>query len=73
LYDFSCFTQDWKVSYFLGQLRAYIHVINSVASLRPLGAFAKFRKANFGFVMFVLLSDWNNLALTGRILMKFDI
>ena len=38
-----------------------------------LGAFAKLRKATVSFVMSVRPSEWNNLAHTGRIFMKFDI
>jgi hypothetical protein len=46
-----------------------------------LGALTKFRKATTSFAMyvclyvylFVRLSAWNNLAPTGRILIKFDI
>jgi hypothetical protein len=37
------------------------------------GAFAKLRKATVTFVVSARSSAWNNLALTGRIFMKFDI
>ena len=38
-----------------------------------LGAFAKLRKETISFIMSVLPSAWNILALTGRMFMKFDI
>jgi hypothetical protein len=38
-----------------------------------LGEFAKLRKATISFVMPVCPSAWNNLAVTGRIFVKFDI
>ena len=38
-----------------------------------LGAFAKLRRASISFVTSVRPSAWNNLASTGRIVMKIDI
>ena len=38
-----------------------------------LGAFAKFRKATFNFVMSDRPSEWNNSAPTGRIFIKLYI
>jgi len=38
-----------------------------------LDALTKLRKGTVNFVMYVLLSEWNNSAPTGRIFMKFDI
>ena len=38
-----------------------------------LGVFAKLRKATVNFLMSVCLSAWNNSAVTGQILMTFDI
>ena len=38
-----------------------------------LGAVAKLQKATISFVTSVCLSEWNNSAPTGRIMMKLDI
>jgi hypothetical protein len=44
-----------------------------ILGFKLVGAFAKLRKATVSFVTSVRLSAWNNLAVTGRILMKFYI
>jgi len=38
-----------------------------------LGSFKKLQKKTFSFFISVCLSTWNNVSLTGRIFMKFDI
>jgi hypothetical protein len=50
-------------------------VILSVRSVKlvVLGAFAKLRKVTINFFMSVCLSEWNNSARTGQILIKFYI
>jgi hypothetical protein len=45
----------------------------NVGSFYFLGAFAKLRKATISFVISLCPSVWNNSALTGRILMRFDV
>jgi len=55
------------------QFSLYFSIIFKQFLYLLLGAFAKLRKANIWFVVFVRLSTWNNSAHTGRIFMTFCI
>ena len=51
----------------------HITNVTDKLSLQSLGAYAKLRGATFSSFMSVCRSPWNNMGLTGRIFMKFDI
>jgi hypothetical protein len=55
------------------RLHSFNDLLVNLLQMKILGAFAKLRKATTSFVMFVILSAWNNSAATGKFLMKFCI
>jgi hypothetical protein len=68
-----CEIIEMQLVTYAGSRYDLILLVGESSTVSFLGAFAKFRKATVGFIMFIFLATWYNLARRGWIFVKFDI